>query len=110
MRLRNVAIACLCLSAAGCGEPTFDATDQASRQASLKRMGAKLDEPAKKQLARDMVTISIGPMFKAALSRKGSPEANGEEVLKSMHGMTASQIHAKAEEVRQKMGPRPGSK
>lgn len=98
--------------------PTFDATSEATIKDSLTRMSKGMSEDDKKGFAADCMAVAMfsgpnggnfGEMMRksmaSAFSRgeKPAPEWQTAEIMKPLHGLTVSQIHAKAEEVRQRI-------
>src|SRR5215210_7263328 len=96
-----VALAAGWLVLTGCesgGGGRFDATNEATTKASLKRMTAGKTEAQKKQFIADCAAIAAQAATERAMH--GSPTSPAEG-FKPLHGLTASQIRAKADEVRQ---------
>ena len=82
--------------AAGCGgEPTFDATSDATMKASIERMSAGLSPQDRLRFLRG----AMGPTMRAA-ARSGvrGQSAAAHESARSLHGLTAREIMAKGDE------------
>jgi hypothetical protein len=97
--------ALVCLAAVGCtGEPRLDTTSEETFNASVEKIGQKLDDAGKKQLAEDMATITMTGAMKAVGQVFSNENAKGAstapDVMKDLNGLTASQLHSKAEEIR----------
>ncbi len=86
----------------GCGAPRFDASSDAAVDASLKRLGDSLDAPAKEQLSKDMMALTLPGMMKSAFSNIGKMTGppSKAELFKPLNGLTVEEIHAAAEKVR----------
>ena len=93
------------LAITGCGGgPRLDATSMDSFGASRKAMEADLTDKQKSQLAKDLAD-ALGPeAARMAMNNTFSKEkstTNPIDIYKSLDGMTAEEIHLKAEENRQ---------
>ncbi len=86
----------------GClGEARLDTSSQASIDSSIKAMQSGLSDKDKQQLNADMSAVTMQAVFKAMSESKGQNKGpTGPELYKPLSGMTAKQIHEKAEEVR----------
>jgi hypothetical protein len=95
----------LLLPLAGCSRPPrFDATSDATVESSIKAMTEPLSACGRKAFAADLTTISVPGLVKSAFG-PGRGKAKGEPPRKSelfggLHGLTAAEIHAKAEAIR----------
>lgn len=92
----------------GCGgTPRLDMTDDATAAASLQVMQKTLSENGKKALTLDMMTVAgpaiMGQAFQAALTKGASPKPSPSAMFKALHGMTAAEIHDRAEAARAAM-------
>jgi hypothetical protein len=109
--VRAVSALCL-LTLAGCGAARFDATDDASAEASMKTMGAGMSDQQKEEFQADCMAVVMPTALNSALGAAFSTEgetpvaARGANVMKPLHGLTVAQIHAQAEEVRKGMSVR----
>jgi len=93
--LRTVAVLTL-LTLAGCNaEPRIDASSDAALKASLKKMDEKLTEKKKQELAHATMILTM-PQMTNAPPDSSAPQATKESVYKTLHGMTADEIIAKA--------------
>jgi hypothetical protein len=93
--LRTVALLTL-LTMAGCNaEPRIDASSDTALKASLKKMDEKLTEKKKQELAHATMILTMPQMSNAAPG-SSAPTATKESVYKTLDGMTADEIIAKA--------------
>jgi hypothetical protein len=96
------------LAVAGCGgPPRFDATNDDTAKASVDRMKAGLSEAQRYALAKDMATVAMPALMKQAFSRMGADKGGKigpAEAMKPLHGLTAAEIHERAEGVRKGLG------
>jgi hypothetical protein len=85
----------------------LDASSKDSLNDSMQKMTANMTDVQKKQFAADSMTLTMSTMMKSAFQgafSKGSPRAPNEtEMFKTLHGLTADEIHAKADEIRRNM-------
>jgi hypothetical protein len=78
----------------------------------MKSMSAGMTEAERKQFAADCMSVVFQDALKSAVARLGDPAKSKAEpdkamMFKPLNGLTATEIHAKAEEVRARMsGPR----
>lgn len=107
MRRASVMLVCLPL-AAGCARPapTLDTSSEAAMRASLDRMADGLPEAEAEKLAGAFVVLSLGPAMDEAFSGKGEPSPT-HVLMKPYHGLTASELIAKANEEESKPTPDP---
>jgi hypothetical protein len=114
-RVDAVALAaCLALPLAGCGgAPRFDASSDAAARASVERMKSGLSPEAQKQLDDDIAAVALpGVMataFRALSGMVGGPPPDAADVaaaFRPLDGLTASEIHEKAEAI---LRNRPGA-
>ena len=101
----------LSLAIAGCGGPAgptdpaarFDASTDETAKASISRVQAGMTEFQRGQMAQDMATVSISAMMGESLEalKKGQRvEMGPAESLKPADGLTAAELHEKAEAIR----------
>ena len=88
----------------GGGTPTIDASSDEALDASIRRIKSTLSEEGRKEFAADCATVS-GPEMMKSVYRKaydqGERKASSHSALfRSLNGLTAPQIHAKALEMR----------
>jgi hypothetical protein len=91
---------------AGCGRsPRLDTTNEETYKASQKAITADMTDAQKREFAGD-IAAAIGPEAMQSGLRntfsKDKSSANPTAMYKSLNGMTADEIHAKAEENRRK--------
>ena len=108
MTRRRLAVLTVALvTVVGCGAPRFDSTSEETTKTSMERMSRGLNEEQKQQLAVDIATVTMPNAMNAALaalSSKDDPKQPGATgVMKPLHGKTAAEIHALAENVRADM-------
>jgi hypothetical protein len=96
---------------AGCsGEPQLDTSSNESFKASLYRMGKGMTGQQRKQLDRDVFTLALtqglADAFSGAQDRadKKAGDLPSVNLLRVLNGMTAAEVHAKAEDVRRAKG------
>lgn len=94
------------LAIAGCGgSPRLDATNEATLEASKKKMTAEMSDAQKRQFASDL-QAALGPEARAAIMKntfsKDKDKAPASAAYKSLNGMNAEDIHAQAEQNRPK--------
>jgi hypothetical protein len=95
--MRTLALLTL-LTLAGCNaEPRIDASSEATLKASMKKMDEKLTEKKKQELAHATMILTIPQMTNVAPD-SSAPQATKESVYKTLHGMTADEIIAKAKQ------------
>jgi hypothetical protein len=87
--------------------PRMDTSSKESLGESMQQMAVNMTDEQKKQLTADFMTLTMPELMKTAFQSafsKESPRAPDEtEMLKPLHGLTADEIHARAEEVRRNM-------
>ena len=92
------------LAIAGCGGPKLDVTNVDTFTASRKAMEASMTDNQKRQLANDL-RDALGPeVAQATMDNTFSKEkktTSPTDMYKSLQGLTAEDIHNKAEENRQ---------
>jgi hypothetical protein len=112
--MKRVAVTFLlfaCIEGCG-GSPRLDASSDATLEASTKRITAGMTEEQKKAFVSDMGAAVLPGAMKSVFEnafKKGAnktPPQSGHEVFKPLHGMTASEIHAKADRERQQLKER----
>jgi hypothetical protein len=101
--MRRGAVLLVAMALAGCGSPRFDGTSDESMKTSLKKMTADMTPAQKEALGKDlgivMLRDGMKQAFQAAFSKDGAP-AGKAELLKSLQGKTAAEIHERAEAIR----------
>jgi hypothetical protein len=104
------AVLLLASAVAGCGAPTFDATNEETIKASILRMDSGMTDQQKDQFGKDIGEAALMENRRRTLDGdSGKNQATPKdmsEILKSLHGMTVAQIQAKAEAARQKASDR----
>ena len=92
----------------GCGgTPRIDASSDAALASSIKSINSSLSEDGKKEFAGDCTTILMTTALKSAFGgafgkEKGqAPEKT--DLFKSLDGMTAAEVHARASDIRKGM-------
>jgi hypothetical protein len=107
MSTRRAPIVALSLSlvVAGCGggAPRIDASTDETARASLDRMRAGLSKAQRDALAGDISTVAMPAMIKRALASRNMSEGPAVS-LKPIDGLTAAEIHEKAEAIRKGRG------
>jgi hypothetical protein len=96
----------LALAISGCGRsPRLDTTSEETYKASQKAITADMTDAQKREFAGD-IAAAVGPEAVQAGLRntfsKDKSQASPTAMYKSLNGMTAEEIHAKAEENRRK--------
>ena len=89
------------LTLAGCGGPpaTLDTSTDATAEASLKAMTAGMSDAEKKRFQEDCDIATIGDQFSSTPPKGNAPK----DKLKSLNGLTADEISAKAAVLRSKL-------
>lgn len=107
MKRRVAAFVLSTLVVTGCGggglvggTPTIDATDTDRLASSMTRMRERLDDAHKTQLAADILLLTA-PKDASGKVRANAIQAGGPEAMKPLQGLTAEEIHAKAEQLRE---------
>jgi hypothetical protein len=95
----------LALAVAGCsdGAPRIDASTDQTARASLERMRAGLSEAQRDALAGDIATVAMPAMIKRAFASGNMGEGPAVS-LKPIDGLTAAEIHERAEAIRKSRG------
>ena len=95
----------------GCGEPTFDASTDEAMEASMDRMKQDMSPEQKKEFEEAAQVlfweeVDLGPMMQTA-SRGEEFDTSGimTKFKQAFDGMTADQIIAKANRIREKRRP-----
>ena len=101
----------LILAIAGCGgAPRFDVSSEESTKASRDRMEAALTPLEKEALKKDIGTVVMQDGLQRAVqdasSREKSP-SDRSAVFKTLQGLTAWEIHEKAETIRRSAPSKP---
>ncbi len=111
---RAAVVLFVALAVVGCGTARFDATSEDSAKASIERLSAGMTKEQKEELAKDVMAVvfvdGMKQVFKNGLTPGKKPEFSKTEMFRSIHGLTAAEIHAKAEQVRNDMAERMKSK
>jgi len=73
----------------------------------MQKVTANMTDEQKKQFTADFMTLTMPSMmktaFQSAFSKEGPRVPDETTMLKPLHGLTADEIHAKAEEMRRNM-------
>ena len=97
-------LALLTLTITGCGSPTIDASSAGALAASIKKINRSLSEPDQLTFAKDCSTIIFPDALRVAarndIQRAWSRALADPTHFKPLHGLTASQVHDKAEQSR----------
>jgi hypothetical protein len=112
MRSAHLASCCLVaalLAGCGSGAPRVDTSSEANLKTSLEKIKGGMNDDERRQFASDTVALMMPDMEKNAAQNQSQPAAPNKspsapsqtEFFKSMNGMTAAEIHAKAEAIRQ---------
>lgn len=100
---RVVVLLMIALALAGCGSPRFDGTSDETMKTSLEKMSAGMTPAQKEVLVKDLGAVMLRDgmrqAFQAAVRKDGAP-AGKAELLKSLQGKTAAEIHERAEAIR----------
>jgi hypothetical protein len=92
------------LAIAGCGGAKLDATSVETFTASRKAMEASMTDNQKRQFAKDL-SDALGPEVAQATMKntfsKEKTTTSPTEIYKSLQGMSAEEIHDRAEQNRQ---------
>jgi hypothetical protein len=85
--------------------PRLDATNAATLDASLQKITASMSDDQKKAFLADCTELTLSGTMKTAYQNaflyEGPPESSGRKMYKPLHGMTAAEIHRKAENARE---------
>jgi hypothetical protein len=102
-RLATFALA-IAMMAPGCGQPRFDASTAETAKASMERLSAGMNLEQKTALGKDMATVlmvdGLKTAFDSAFGTSGSAPPDKVAAFRSLHGLTAAEIHDKAEAIR----------
>src|SRR5262245_48744180 len=109
-QLKTIGMFGLLLLAAGCSNASrLDATNEETLKRSMEAMQTGMSEQQKKEFVGDCMTVVLPDAMKNAfqgafnMDKKADP-MNGAQLFKSLHGLTAAEIHKKAADVRGQMG------
>jgi hypothetical protein len=84
--------------------PRLDATSEGRLEASLQKMTTGMSDARKQEFFEDCMDLTLPDTmmsaFQRAFLRNGPPAASGPRLFKPLQGMSAAEIHRKAEEVR----------
>jgi hypothetical protein len=100
--IRNKVFLCItALTLAGCGGPpaTLDTSTEATTEASLKAMTEGMSDSEKKRFQKDCNIATLGDQFSSTPPKGDAPK----DKLRSLHGLTADEIRAKAAPLRIKL-------
>lgn len=99
-----VLVAMFAVSGCGGGGPRLDASSQQKLEDSMKAMRATMTDPQKREFAQDMAAaLGQGAMMSGlGGGDKGKTATSASNAYKPLDGLTAEEIHAKAEEARHK--------
>lgn len=93
----------LAVTLTGCGGPTLDASSDQTLKDSMERMTADMSDKEKVQFGMAVAKLTVKDTLQNALQNIGDSGLKGltsptepSEVFKSMDGMTADEIIAKA--------------
>ncbi len=99
--LRTSAVLALAGLLAACGGPKLNGKTQETLQLSMKEVIESLDTKEARQFQQDITTISMAVMGDTKLNIKAI-EAKSNELLDTLDGKTAADVHEYAEELREK--------
>lgn len=99
--LRTSAVLALAGLLAACGGPKLNGKTQETLQLSMKEIIESLDTKEARQFQQDITTISMAVMGDMKLNIKAI-EAKSNELLDTLDGKTAADVHEYAEELREK--------
>lgn len=98
---RIVAITVLAAALSGCGEPKIDGSSDQAFKESIAKVSKGLTEDQRAKFKSDMMLLAFqGVDFGKVLQGKAKPEDMSENMKSGLDGMTASQVSAKADQVR----------
>lgn len=110
MMKRAAVVLFVALAVVGCGTARFDATSEESAKASIDRLSAGMTKEQKEELAKDVMAVvfvdGMQQVVKNAFTPGQKRELSKTDMFRSIHGMTAAEIHTKAEQVRREMSER----
>ncbi len=95
-------IAIVFIVLASVGEtPRLDASSEASLETSLQRMTEGMSDAQRKEFLADCMDLTLPDTLRSAFQHaflsNGPPASNGSRMFKPLQGMTAADIHRKAE-------------
>jgi hypothetical protein len=91
----------LVLIVAGCsGQPRLDTSSDAAFKSSLDRMSKGMTAEESKQLVEDVMTVAFAEAINVPRPRNDGEKQPAARVVASLNGLTAAEIHARAEELR----------
>ena len=97
----------LAVGVSGCGMsgPTLDTTNDETLKTSIEEMNATLSNAEQQQLSEAMLVLTMAHAMQNDTAGGGqkSPLAAMQNAVKSLHGMTAKQIIAKAQATREEL-------
>lgn len=99
--LRTSAVLALAGLLAACGGPELNGKTSETLQLSMKEVIESLDTKEARQFQQDITTISMAVMGDMKLNIKAI-EAKSNELLDTLDGKTAADVHEYAEELREK--------
>ena len=103
--LKTVALTLAMLALISCGEPTLDTSSEAAMEKSLKAMTSELSQEKREEVAKSVAGVYFIIGLKGAFNGKDQSEIEAE-VGEMLHGKTASQIIAIADEIEKEMNQR----
>jgi hypothetical protein len=84
--------------------PRLDVASEGRLEASLQKMTTGMSDARKKEFFEDCMDLTLPDTMKSAFQhaflQNGPAAASGPRLFKPLHGMSAAEIHRKAEEVR----------
>lgn len=102
--LKFLALIAVAALPVGCDAPRFDASSDLAMNQSLERLKNSLDEPGKVRFQADILTLMEIPQVRQSKGNDPSRVPGGAPsltvVLKPLQGLTAIEIHERAEAVR----------
>jgi hypothetical protein len=106
-RITEACLVAALLGSVGCGGPArIDATNEQTFKDSSAAITAKMTEAQKAEFGSDCATVmmkgSLPELMKKAMDAGAKPpkEPAPGEIAKPLHGLTAAEVHAKAEAIR----------
>ena len=99
---KSTAIALSIALLIGCSEPTLDTTSKETFQASMKEMAEGLPKEKAERLAKSVAGMLMLSGLQAAFSGKDKEEVE-KAMTSQLHGKTADEIFAMADEMAKKM-------
>jgi hypothetical protein len=112
MKLTGSLTVMAAVAISGCGaSDRIDATSQESLGQSIKRIKAGMPKADQDALAKDLATVTFAANAKTmvanALSKTSNKSFISSEMFKPLHGLTAAQVHEKAELIRREAAAKP---